>query len=101
MREKGLGAHNDHVGALGDGGEGPEWSGHVRAVMAGLRPDARKTAASRALRAVEVDVSGRGDARERGGCGEAFCVAEGGSTEATASGGAAVAVGMEKKETRR
>jgi hypothetical protein len=45
MREKGLGAHNDHVGALGDDGEGPKWSGHVRAVMAGLRSDARKTAA--------------------------------------------------------
>jgi hypothetical protein len=64
MREKGLGAHSDHVGALGDDGEGLECSGHVRAVMAGLRPDARKTAAIRALRAVEVDVSGRGDARE-------------------------------------
>jgi hypothetical protein len=97
MREKGLGAHSDHVGALSDDGEGSEWSGHVRAVIAGLQPDARKTAAIRALRAVEVDVSGRGDARERGGCGEVFCVARGGSTEATASGGAAVAVDMEKK----
>jgi hypothetical protein len=45
-----------------------------------------------------VDVSGRGDARERGGCGEAFCVAGGGSTEVTASGGAVVAVDMEEKE---
>jgi hypothetical protein len=87
MREKGLGAHSDHVGALGDDGEGPEWSGHVRAVMAGLRQDARETMAIRALRAVEVDVSGRGDARERGGCGEVFCVAGGGSAAAAASGG--------------
>jgi hypothetical protein len=88
MREKGLGAHRDHVGALGDDGEGLEWSGHVRAVMARLRPDARKTAAIRALRAVEVDVSGRGDARERGECDDAVCVAGGGSTAAAASGGA-------------
>jgi hypothetical protein len=64
MREKGLEAHSDHVGALGDDGEGSEWSGHVRAVMAGLRPDARKTAAIHALRAVEVNLSGRGDAWE-------------------------------------
>jgi hypothetical protein len=88
MREKGLGAHSDHVGALGDDGEGSEWSGHVRAVMAGLRPDTRKTVAIRA--------------RERGSCGEAFCMADGGSTEAAVSGGVAVAVDMEKKkETRR
>jgi hypothetical protein len=38
--EKYLGAHSDHVGALGDDGEGPEWSSHVRAVVAGLQPDA-------------------------------------------------------------
>jgi hypothetical protein len=86
-RGKCSGAHSGHGGALGDDGEGPEWSGHVRAVMAGLRPDARETAAIRALRAIEVDMSGRGDARERGGCGEAFCVAGGGSA-AAASGGA-------------
>jgi hypothetical protein len=67
--------------------------------VAVLRPDAGKTANTWALRAVEVGVSGRGDARERGGCGEAFCVARGGSTEATVSGGAAVAVEMEKKNT--
>jgi hypothetical protein len=54
MQEKGLGAHSDHVGALGDDEEGSEWSSHVKAVI-------------RALRAVEVDVSGRGDVRERGG----------------------------------
>jgi hypothetical protein len=101
MREKGLGDHSDHVGALGDDREGSEWSGHVRAVIAGLRPDARKTSAIHALWAVEVDVSGRGDARKRRGCGEAFCVVGGGSTEATASGGAAVAMDMEKKKTRR
>jgi hypothetical protein len=94
-------AHSDHVGALGDDGEGSEWSSHVRAVIAGLRPDARKTAAIHALRAVEVDVSGWGDARKRGGCGEAFCVVSGGSTKVTASGGAAVAVDMDKKKTRR
>jgi hypothetical protein len=69
----------------------------MKAVIAGLRPDVRKTTAIRVLRAVEVDVSGRRDARERGSCSEAFCVAGGGSTEATASGGAAVAVDMEKK----
>jgi hypothetical protein len=67
-------------------------------VVAVLRPDTGKTTATQALRAVEVGVSGRGDVWERGGCGEAFCVVGGGSTEATASGGAAVAVEMEKKK---
>jgi hypothetical protein len=56
--------------------------------MAGLRPDARKTAAIRTLRAVEVDVSGWGDARERGEHDGAVCVAGGGSAPVTSSGGA-------------
>jgi hypothetical protein len=73
----------------------------VRAVIAGLRPDTRKTAAIRALRAVEVVVSGQGDVRKQGGCSETFCMVGGGSMEAMASGGAAVAVDMEKKKTRR
>jgi hypothetical protein len=70
----------------------------VRAVVAVLRPDAGKTTATRALRAVEVVVSGRRDAREQGGCGEAFCIARGGLIKATLSSGAAVAVEMEKKK---
>jgi hypothetical protein len=67
MRQKGLGAHNDHVDALGDDGEGPEWSGHVRAVMAGLRPDARKTAAIRRSRAVASALGGSNGSRDDGG----------------------------------
>jgi hypothetical protein len=97
-REKHLGAHNYHVGALGDDGDRPEWFGHVRAVMAGLRPDAGKTAATRALQAVEMDASGREGARERGGCVGTICVAGGGLTEATTSGRAAVAAKTEKKK---
>jgi hypothetical protein len=57
-------AHNSRDGALGDDGDELEWPGHVRAVVAVLRQDAGKTTAIRALRVVEVGVSGRGDARE-------------------------------------
>jgi hypothetical protein len=35
-REKRLGAHSDHDGALGDEGDELEWPGHVRAVVAVL-----------------------------------------------------------------
>jgi hypothetical protein len=89
--EKDLGAHSDYVGALSDDGEGPEWSGHVRAVMAGLRPDAGKTA-------VAMDASGRGGAQERDGCVGRICVARGGLTKATASSGAAMAAETEGKK---
>jgi hypothetical protein len=54
--------------------------------------------AVRSLRAVAVDASGRGGARERGYCGGAVCVARGGSTEATVSGGATVAAQTEEKK---
>jgi hypothetical protein len=73
----------------------------VRAVVAVLQPCAEKTMATRASRAVEVGTSGRGGARERGGCGGVVCMARGGSTEATASGGASVAAKIEKKKTQR
>jgi hypothetical protein len=66
--------------------------------MAGLRPDAGKMAATRALRAVEMGASGRGGARERDGCVGMICVAGGGLTKATASGGAAVAVETEERK---
>jgi hypothetical protein len=98
MREKHLGAHSDHVGTLGDDRKGPEWSGHVRAVVAVLRPDVGTMAATRALWAVEVGASGRGDAWERDSCIGTVCVAGGGLTEATASGGATVAAETEEKK---
>jgi hypothetical protein len=53
-----------------------------------VRPDARKTVAIRAIRAVAVEVNGQGDALERGGGDEVICVAGGGLTVAAASGGA-------------
>jgi hypothetical protein len=63
-----------------------------------VRPGARKTMAIRVIRAVEVEVNGQGDARERGGLAGAVSVAGGGLTTAVASGGAAVAVEVEKKK---
>jgi hypothetical protein len=75
-----------------------ERPGHVRAVVAVLRPGAEKTTATRALRAIEVGASGQGGSREQGGCCGVVCVARGGSTEATASGGAAVAAETEEKK---
>jgi hypothetical protein len=70
----------------------------VRAVVAVLRSCAEKTTATQASRAVEVDASDRGGARERGDCGGVVCVARGGSTEATASGEASATAETEIKE---
>jgi hypothetical protein len=54
--------------------------------------------AIRAIRAVEVEVNGQGDARELGGLAGMVCVVGGGLTTAAASSGAAVAVEVEKKK---
>jgi hypothetical protein len=46
-RGKCSGAHSDHDDALGDDGDELEWLGHVRAVVAVLRPDAGKERVAR------------------------------------------------------
>jgi hypothetical protein len=95
--EKGLRAHSDHVGQLGKDGDPLEWPVHGEATTAALCSAARKTTAVRALRVVAVDASGRGGAQDQDGCIGRICVARGGSTEVTASGGAAVAAETEGK----
>jgi hypothetical protein len=94
------GAHREHRGALGEGGDGPEIPDHGEAVMAAFRPGAEKTTTRGEATVCEAVQVSLGASREPSGASDAVTLARGGSTVAAASGEALTAVVAKQGKTR-